>query len=147
MQGLFEQALDRLESVASRLEASEARLSGAAPPTVACVPQSSANAGPAVPAAAKSHPVAGCSITAPAFQTAGADSVAAYDELVMPALRALVGSGATLGPDVGKATQIIDKAFQVSPRAARPFSTCNSHVRRSSRLYKWRPLYGFRGAA
>ena len=114
LQGLFEQAIERLEAVASRLEASEARLSGAAPPAPMPARQSTGNAAPTAPAAAKSRAVPGCSITAPAAPAGASDSVAAYDALVVPVLRALVDAGASLGPDVGKATQIINRAFEVS---------------------------------
>ncbi len=114
MQGLFEQAIERLEAVASRLEASEARLSGAAQPVQIPARQSTAIAASAAPAAAKSRAVPGCSITAPTAPAGRSDSVAAYDALVLPVLRALVDAGTTLGPDVGKATQIINRAFEVS---------------------------------
>ena len=113
-QGLFELAIERLEAVASRLEASEARLSGAAPQAPLRAPQSTANAGPAVPTAPINRAVSGCSITAPAATATSSDSVAAYDQLVMPPLSALAEAGAMLGPDVGAVTQIIDTAFKVS---------------------------------
>ncbi len=100
--------------MASRLEASEARLSGAAPQAPLRAPQSTANAGPSVPAPPPRHAVSGCSITAPAATPPGSDSVAAYGQLVMPPLTALVEAGATLGPDVGHITQIINTAFKVS---------------------------------
>ena len=114
LQGLFELAIERLEAVASRLEVSEARLSGAAPQAPLRAPQSTANAGPAVHTAPVSRAVSGCSITAPTPSANGSDTVAAYDQLVMPPLRALVEAGSTLGPDVGAITQIIDTAFKVS---------------------------------
>ena len=70
--------------------------------------------------------MSGCSITAPEAKTAGADAVAAYDALVMPTLRALVDSGATLGPDVGKVTEIINTAFEVRAHGNLSYnSTCS----------------------
>ena len=63
----------------------------------------------------------GCSITAPAASapaqaTGSGAAEQAYDAMVGPALGAFLSSGEQLGPEVEKASQAINQAFQVIRR-------------------------------
>lgn len=133
MTGMFENAVSRLEAIALRLEATEARLGkGGGSRTVQAAPAASAQ--PQSPPllshlqqpqqVQSRQPPSGCSITSPTAPNLSA-STAAYDQQVIAALTEFVEAAKDLGEGVKAPTAIVEAAFQAQRSIVAAMAVCS----------------------